>query len=376
MEIVSANYGVATIMRICFILGGKNIFFERLCEYLLERKHEIHVINLSNNEITVNGSIYHNDFKLKAKNNFSNLIKYFKIRRYIKENIKPDIISAFYITHNGWLAAFTNIHPFVLHVMGSDFLLAPRRNILKSFFNNYAIRRADVIISESETIQNGISSIRKSGKGNFVIQFGVNLNLFKSGLDVSQLKEELNIDGQIVIISPRNSTAIYNQEKVIASFAGVCKERNDIILLLKAQNDKYKKEFSDIAKGYGVLDKIRFYGFVPLEELPLYYNLSKIMISIPSSDSVSVCLQEAMACGVVPVISDLPAPKEWIKEGYNGFVVPINDCSKITQKILSILNNLDTGIEINKINRKIIEQKSDFIKNMNDIEYLYAHYNK
>lgn len=44
----------------------------------------------------------------------------------------------------------------------------------------------------------------------------------------------------------------------------------------------------------------------------LYKN--DVFISIPSSDSTSVSLLEAMCCGLFPIVSDLPANREWIHD--------------------------------------------------------------
>ena len=39
------------------------------------------------------------------------------------------------------------------------------------------------------------------------------------------------------------------------------------------------------------------------------------------SDSVSVSLLEAMAHGCIPLLSDLPANREWVGDGDNGLVI-------------------------------------------------------
>lgn len=362
-------------MNICFIVGGDNIFFERMGAYFVKKGHKIHVITLHKPNNKIEGIVYHFLYEIKPKRIFSNLYKYIKIRKFISEKINPDILSAFYITQCGWLGSFIGIHPFILHVMGSDILIAPYKNKLKAPLNSYALRKADVVISESEVIRNEVTRIRKYENNNYVIQFGVDLNLFKPNLGTRELKDKLNIHDEYVIISPRNSSPIYNQDIIIKAFAEICKKRADVILLMKAQNEEFRIKFEKLANEYGILEKTRFYGFVPYEELPIYYNLAKIMISIPSSDSISVCLQEAMACGVVPIISDLPAPKEWVQTNVNGFVIPI-DQYILSETILNILINKALDDEIIKFNLKLTETKSDFNKNIDLIESLYSDQNK
>ena len=43
---------------------------------------------------------------------------------------------------------------------------------------------------------------------------------------------------------------------------------------------------------------------------------------VPRSDSVSVSVLEAMGHGCIPLLSDLPANRELVRDGVNGLVVP------------------------------------------------------
>ncbi len=355
-------------MKICFIVGGNNIFFERYCEYLVSKGHDIHVIPLKMPEKKINKITYHDFGQLKAKRILSQIVFYVRVRRFVSKRLKPEIVSSFGTNQCGWLGAFTGWHPFFLHIMGSDILVSP---FLKKILGYFAIKKADSIISESETIRNIASKYRNSDKNNHVIQFGVKLDLFKPNIDVRDLRKELNLKDGFVIISPRNNGPIYNHDIVIRAFSEILKLKPNCYLLLKAQDSDKKKELQKIAQEYGVLDKVRFFGFVPLKELPLYYNLADVFVSVPSSDSVPVTLQEAMACGVPPIVSDLPAVKEWVKDDVNGFVVPIRNAHALADAISKLLNSQEKKEQFIKYNFELVKSKSDFLKNMNEMELIY-----
>jgi len=53
-------------------------------------------------------------------------------------------------------------------------------------------------------------------------------------------------------------------------------------------------------------------------------------VSVPESDATSISLLEAMAFGCVPVVSDLPANREWIQNGVNGIIADNLDIDFIT----------------------------------------------
>jgi glycosyltransferase involved in cell wall biosynthesis len=55
--------------------------------------------------------------------------------------------------------------------------------------------------------------------------------------------------------------------------------------------------------------------------LALAYRRCALFVSVPESDGTSVSLLEAMAAGCLPILSDLPANREWVEDGRNGLLV-------------------------------------------------------
>ena len=51
------------------------------------------------------------------------------------------------------------------------------------------------------------------------------------------------------------------------------------------------------------------------------YDQAQWYLSLPRSDSVSVSVLEAMAHGCVPILSDLPANRELVRDGDNGLIL-------------------------------------------------------
>lgn len=364
-------------MKICFIASGNNFLLKGCCEYLVSKKHDIHYIPISIPRKKINGVTYHNLGSLYKIKPFQ-IFFYFKVKRYVKKVIKPDIVSAFIIWNCGWIGAFTNYHPFVLHIFGSDLFANPQKSIIRKKLTSYSIKKADIIISESKVIRDITSKVRKNKKNNYIIQFGVKLDLFKPKLDTNNLKNELGIKDGYVIISPRKSRDLYNQDIVLKAFSFICAKRRDVYLLMKStgyddpvHNKKFQDKLKNLAIEYGISDKIRYFSFVPLNKLPYYYNLADIIVSVPSSDSIPVTVQEAMACGVVPIVSDIPALHEWIKDDYNGMIVPIRNAEKLAEKINHLLDNEEKRDTFIKRNLILVRNQSDYYQNMELMEKVY-----
>ena len=53
-----------------------------------------------------------------------------------------------------------------------------------------------------------------------------------------------------------------------------------------------------------------------------HYADAQWFLSLPESDSVSVSVLEALAHGCIPLLSDLPANRELVRDGDNGLILP------------------------------------------------------
>ena len=119
-----------------------------------------------------------------------------------------------------------------------------------------------------------------------------------------------------------------------------------------------------MAKSLGISDSIRFLGWIPHGELPEYLASSDIYVSTSLSDSTSLSLQEAMACELAPVVTDLPANREWVTDGENGFIVPINDIQSLADRIVYLLKNNEARKRFGKAGREVIKQRAEYEREM------------
>jgi len=95
------------------------------------------------------------------------------------------------------------------------------------------------------------------------------------------------------------------------------------------------------------------------------------MVSVSQYDSGPVALQEAMACGDVPVISDLPSVREWITDDWNGLLVDPENVDQIADSIIDLLQNDTKRDRFAEINWKLIQEKGDQEFWMGKMEKLY-----
>jgi glycosyltransferase involved in cell wall biosynthesis len=128
----------------------------------------------------------------------------------------------------------------------------------------------------------------------------------------------------------------------------------------------------DILSNGGVLEQVTFAGQINNADLPRFYQMADLYISASHVDGSSVSLMEALACGLPCLVSDIPANKEWVQEGYNGWLFSDNDHNELAAKILKAIEQREKLPEIGKNSRATAEAKADWQKNVQILLSAYA----
>ncbi len=95
--------------------------------------------------------------------------------------------------------------------------------------------------------------------------------------------------------------------------------------------------------------------------------MADLYISPSHVDGSSVSLMEALACGIPCLVSDIPANKEWVTEGENGWLFPDGDADALAEKILSAIARRETLPEVGRSARQVAEQRADWKQELRSI---------
>ena len=68
--------------------------------------------------------------------------------------------------------------------------------------------------------------------------------------------------------------------------------------------------------------------------MPALLREHHVYVSTSPHDTTSVSLLEAMACGLFPVVTDIPANREWIVDGENGRLVPAGQATRLAVTLI------------------------------------------
>ena len=130
-----------------------------------------------------------------------------------------------------------------------------------------------------------------------------------------------------LFFSNRGLEALYRPDRVLALFAQLARARPQARLVV-ANDGSLAAELPQQARALGLTvgpvdqgQQVEFTGRLSADAQAAWYARAQWWLSLPQSDSVAVSLLEAMAHGCIPLLSDLPANREWVRSGDNGLIV-------------------------------------------------------
>lgn len=98
---------------------------------------------------------------------------------------------------------------------------------------------------------------------------------------------------------------------------------------------------------------VKHIEYVHNKELNNYYSQSNLFVLPSLSDSFSLATLEAMAAGLPVIVSENVGAKDFVKDGVNGYIVPIKDSNILKEKIIYLYENKQLTKEMGFNSREI-----------------------
>jgi len=342
-------------MKKLMIIGSNSIHVYNYINLVKDYFDEIILITNKKREETSVKTI-ELDFHLKLSSRLKTVAK---IKNLIQE-YAPSIIHIHQVNSYAYyslLAARKSFVPKILTAWGSDILLSPKNSFLLKKMVQFNLRHADFFTSDSEFMAEEIRSLLPRRKLDILIaNFGIEI------IEKDLLKEN-------IIYSNRLHKKLYQIESVINAFKLFLENSIDKSWkLVIAATGEETNNLKSMVEHLNLKGNVEFVGWVDQEKNVEYYSKARLFVSIPESDATSISLLEAMAYGCIPVLSDLPANREWIDDGKNGIIVN-SPSENIFERALKL--NIS---EVASINKRIIIEKGTKVANKKKFIQLYDHF--
>lgn len=356
-------------MKLCFLANANSIHSFRWIRYFAKKGHEIHWISLTKNEFEISKNT---KFYLLKQFPFKFLDIIFNatsVKKLIKK-INPDLLHAHYAGVNGVLGALSGFHPFILTCWGSDILIVGKSFIAKPLIK-FTLKKADLITCDAEHMERVIMKFGIPKEKIKIIYFGIETEKFSPGPKDEKLIQRLNLQNSPIVISLRNLEPIYDVETLIKAIPLILKEIPQTKFIIAGKGSEEEK-LKTLAKNLKISENIRFVGFIPNEEIPKYLRTADVYISTSLSDAgIASSTAEAMACGLPVVITNTGENEKWVRDEEGGYLIPITNPEILAEKILILLKNQHLKEKFGLVNRKIIMEKNNYIKEMGKMEKIY-----
>jgi phosphatidylinositol alpha 1,6-mannosyltransferase len=115
-----------------------------------------------------------------------------------------------------------------------------------------------------------------------------------------------------------------------------------------------REDWTALADGLGVADRVRFRGFVSEQELLEAYAGADLFCMPGVAELQSLVTLEAMAAGLPVVAADAMALPHLVRPGRNGWLYPPGDVPELTTRLAALLGDAATRRRMGAASREIV----------------------
>ena len=191
------------------------------------------------------------------------------------------------------------------------------------------------------------------------IQYVPGVGIDENKFDIKMTKKEKNElrkslglkDSDFVMIYPAELSNRKRQIWLINTISTLLKENKDIHLLLPGK-DSLNGQCQKLVRELNLENQIHFLGF--RKDIPKLLKISDLSVSSSRQEGLPVNIMEAMYVGLPIVASDCRGNRDLVKDGENGYIVPLDDSEMFVNKIIKIYNDCTLYKILKKNNQKKI----------------------
>jgi len=293
----------------------------------------------------------------RLKHHFSSQFRYlgasWELSR-ILSRLDPDLLLVLYGGGYAAVAYLSDFRPYAVYAVGSDVLLGGK---VKRTISRIALTAASAVMVNGKFLYQKTRQLAPRAKTH-LLYLGTDTEKFAPGSPPPEA---------VRIVCTRGFSEIYNNEYLVRAIA----EMPDL-----------PRSFQMVFAGPGpLLEKVRavadevltperrrsvtFLGGVGREQMAELLRDSHIYVSVSRSDGTSLSLMEGLACGLFPILSDIPANREWISENAeNGLLVPLDEPKALAAALVRAICNPKLRTKAAHYNRQLILERADDRKNM------------
>lgn len=271
--------------------------------------------------------------------------------RGVCESVRPDLLVTLYGGGSALLAWASGFRPYVVYAVGSDVLLATgaRKRIAR-----FVLERARLVLANGKYLAERTQQL--APRAHVIAHYlGVDTRRFRL---VERPAESLVCR----IVCTRGFLPVYNNDAIIRALALITESAGRFHMTFVSSGPLLPaaRALAEQSIGDDNRRKIEFLNGATAERLLEVMQGADIYVSMSRSDGTSSSLLEALACGLFPIVSDIPANRDWVEaSGENGFLVPLDDDDALARALTSAISNPELRRSAAAHNRQMVQERAD-----------------
>lgn len=331
-------------------------------QYFLEQGHDVRVLSFSSEPldgVAVDHIGSGTPTRRKA-------LHYLAGVPYVRSRLRsfaPDVVFATYLSSNGLLAALCHSGPLLVSAHGSDVLETPGNAGAHARLIRFVCRRAEVVHAVSQHLVDAL------------VRLGVHtdpIHCFPIGVDTEWFApdpRERPVGEPPRIVSTRHQESVYANETIVEALALLRSNGVDVRASLLGGGSLLEERRAQVRQ-LGLEDCTVLPGPQELVEIKRALQSSDVYVSASRSDGASSSLLEAMACGVFPVVSAIPANRAWVEHGVTGLLFEPGDARGLAAAIHRAVQDGNLRSAAQARNRALVQREGNLAHNLARMEIL------
>ncbi len=347
-------------MRIAFLGDGSLNHVRRWARYFNERGHETLLLSFE----SVDGCpVPARRMRSRLPTKLLGYLSALGAIRTELERFRPDLVNALYLGGYGFVAARSGFRPLVVSSLGSDLLVDYPSSPVHRLQIRYVLQQADLVLTDADELTRVAVEAGTSPAKIMKTYMGIDEIVF---FPRRSAPEKTRPGGGLRVVSTRNLYPVYNVGMLVDA-APIVRRKIDAHFVVCGDGPERARLESKV-KRLSLDGCFTFKGRLDPEGIARELRAADVYVSTSKSDSTSVSLLEAMACGAVPVVTDLPANREWIRDGESGCIVRNGDAASLAAAIVETLDNVVFRTTARETNILVVNERGLWTKNMRRVE--------
>ncbi|MEW6095316.1 MAG: glycosyltransferase family 4 protein [bacterium] len=284
------------------------------------------------------------------------------------KNEKFDIIHSYFAFPSGITGVILSRHfkiPHITTIIGGEIIgstrykgeraslgiqLIPFKTAIFKWLLLWVLQNSKKI-AISNDVANGVYDYLKTSLDIKIIPLSVQIPYFQK-----KTREELGFSkDDFLIVSVCRLVKRKGLDYLIQAVSSLRDKRIKILII---GDGIEKQNLLQLAKKLDISDQVIFLGFLTEEVKFQYLSISDIFILTSLHEGFGIVYLEGMSCGLPVIASDNGGQTDFIIEGENGFLIPVADVDKLSQRIIELIENKELRDKISEVNIKKAQEFS------------------